>query len=59
MLVSGGMKPNWNHPEGGPRKNTFSAKRREGRVRSALKNNIPDHSMEEDKDYEGIGQKKA
>ena len=45
------MKSNWNHPEGGPRKNTFSARQgREGRVRSAIKSNIPDHSMEEDND---------
>ena len=54
------MKSNRNYLEGGPRKNTFSARQgRGGRVRSAIKSDTPVHSVKEDKNEKGIGQRKT
>ena len=50
VLVSEEMKSDQSHPESGPRKNPSSARQSRGqRVWSAIKSDVSDHSMEEDK----------
>ena len=46
--------------EGGPRRNATSTMQSRGqKVWSAIKSNISDHSMDEDKYQEGLKQRKA
>ena len=46
--------------EGGPRRNTTSTAQSQGqKVWFAIKSNVPDHSMDEDKYQEGTRQTKA
>ena len=50
VLVSEEMKSDQSHLRSGPRKNPSSARQDQGqRVWSAIKNDISNHSMEEDK----------
>ena len=60
MLASEEIKSDQNHPGGGPRKSPSLANQGRGqRVWSIIKCDTPDHPMEDDKYYEGIGQMKA
>ena len=60
MLVGKKVKSDHDRPGWGSRRNVTSDEQSQGqKMWSTIKSNIPDHSTDEDKYQEGIGQREA